>query len=146
LAACDSVIAEEGTQFCLSEVKIGLIPATIYPYVLHRMGAGATTHLSLTATPFDAADAKLDGLVHQVVKPGQRAAQTQALVECIQKNSPAACRAAKSLLREIKPIHEKTRQLTSERLAAIRVSPEGQEGLNAFLEKRSASWIEKEIP
>jgi methylglutaconyl-CoA hydratase len=144
LAACDTVIAEKNTAFCLSEVKLGLIPATIYPYVLHRMGAGATTHLSLTATVFHAADAKLNGLVHEISESSELDNKTLALIEAIQKNSPLACRAAKKLIREILPIPEHLCQLTSERLAAIRISPQGQEGLRAFLEKRQPNWIEDE--
>lgn len=145
LAACDTVIAEKETLFRLSEVRLGLIPATIYPYVLHRLGAGATTHLSLTASTFHAKDAQFDGLVHQVVDAAEREEKTLKMAYCVEENSPAACRAAKALLREISPITEEVRQLTSERLAAIRVSPEGQEGLNAFLEKRLPNWIEEDL-
>jgi methylglutaconyl-CoA hydratase len=142
LAACDSVVADKETQFCLSEVKLGIIPATIYPYVLHRMGPGATTHLSLTATPFNGVDARFYGLVHEDVAADEREDATMRLVHSIQTNSPAACRAAKALLRDITPIGEEVRTLTSKRLAEIRVSPEGQEGLNAFLDKRKPNWIE----
>jgi methylglutaconyl-CoA hydratase len=144
LAACDSVVADKDTLFCLSEVKLGIIPATIYPYLLHRMGAGPTTHLSLTAIPFNGTDACLYGLVHEAVCSKDREERTQTLLKSIRKNSPAACKAAKALMREILPIDETIRNLTSKRLSEIRISTEGQEGLSAFLEKRSPSWIEKE--
>lgn len=144
LAACDSVVAEADTSFSLSEVKIGLIPATIYPYLLHKMGYGATTHLSLTATRFNAKDAKFNSLIHCIVSTEERKKVTRDLATQIEKNSPAACRAAKSLLRELKPIEEIMRELTSDRLAAIRVTNEAQEGLSAFLEKRKPNWIDEQ--
>lgn len=142
LAACDSVVADQDTQFCLSEVKLGIIPATIYPYVLHRMGAGAAMHLSLTAIVFNGVDARFYGLVQENVTADERQTTAMRLAQNIQKNSPAACRAAKALMREIIPISLEVRTLTSKRLAEIRVSAEGQEGLNAFLQKRSPNWIE----
>lgn len=140
LAACDSVFSSDNSEFCLSEVKIGLIPATIFPYVIRKIGASKAGHYSLSATPFNADEARRNGLVNEVFgtdlldKSEQHARQ-------ICMNSPAACRRAKALLQQLHPISDNTRQVTTAALADIRRSDEGQEGLQAFLDKRKPTWI-----
>lgn len=137
LAACDTVIASEETKFCLSEVRLGLIPATIYPYLLYKMGANWVTHLSLTASPFPASEAQQYGLVHTLGEQDK----LDDVMKQLKHNSPAACRAAKKLIRNLNPIPEQHQALTSQALADIRESAEAQEGLQAFFEKRKPHWV-----
>ncbi|CAB0149781.1 2,3-dehydroadipyl-CoA hydratase [Pseudidiomarina piscicola] len=139
-ACCDIVLAEERTSFCLSEVKIGLIPAVISPYVMRAMGTRQARRYMLSAERFGADAALTMGLVHEVVDNLDQAAAD--VVELLLGNSPAAVTAAKQLIADLdqQPIDATSQRLTVERIAEIRVSAEGQEGLSAFLEKRSANW------
>ena len=139
-ACCDIALATPASSFCLSEVKIGLIPAVISPYVMRAMGTRQARRYMLTAERFSAEEALRIGLVHDIAEDLQQAAQP--LIEALINNSPAAVTAAKSLAMAVvqQPLNANTRQLTIERIAEIRVSAEGQEGLSAFLEKRAPNW------
>jgi len=144
VAACDMAVAAEGVQFCLSEVKIGLIPATISPYVIRAMGARAAHRWFLTAERFSAAEAHRIGFVHEVVLPGELDARVQALTASLVAAGPHAVRACKHLLHEItgREITPSLVERTVEGIADIRASDEGKEGVRAFLEKRKPSWLE----
>jgi methylglutaconyl-CoA hydratase len=139
-ACCDIVVAEAQASFCLSEVKIGLIPAVISPYVMRAIGSRQARRYMLTAERFNAYTAKHLGLVHEIVDDLDTAVTEFASTLCA--NSPAAVRAAKQLIADLdqQPLDDQAQRLTIERIAAIRVSAEGQEGLSAFLEKRSPNW------
>jgi methylglutaconyl-CoA hydratase len=143
VAACDIVVAGEGVNFCLSEVKLGLIPATISPYVIKAMGDQAARRYFLTAERFDAQEARRLGLAHEVVPAGQLDAAVAAIVNALVANSPNAVREAKKLVRDIAglPIDDVLLADTAGRIAAIRASAEGREGVAAFLEKRKPSWL-----
>ncbi len=143
-ACCDMVIATETSSFCLSEVKIGLIPAVISPYVVEAIGERQARRYFLTAEAFGSRQAQAFGLVHEVVQsPEQFDDALNALVDRLLNNSPQAVTAAKALIFAVsqKPIDSAVINDTAERIAAIRVSDEGQEGLNAFLTKRKPGWI-----
>lgn len=143
VSCCDIAIASSAASFCLSEVKLGLIPATISPYVIRAMGERAARRYSMSAERFDATTALQLGLVSQVVEADALSATVTALCETLCANGPQAVRAAKQLVADIagQPIDETMLADTSRRIAAIRVSPEGQEGLGAFLNKRPPAWI-----
>lgn len=140
-AVCDIVVAEEQTVFGFTEVKVGILPAMISPYVLAKIGASATRELFLTGMRFDAARAREIGLVHAVVAADALDAKVDEYVQEVLSAAPEAIATAKELLRTVwgRPAHDVI-GLTAETLAARRVSPEGQEGLKAFLEKRRAKW------
>lgn len=139
-ACCDVAIAHRTASFCLSEVKIGLIPAVISPYVMRAMGTRQARRYMLTAERFTAAVALETGLVHSIVDDLDSG--LQAFLVAFKDNSPAAVTAAKRLALDIdqQPLNDATRRIAIERIAAIRVSAEGQEGLQAFLEKRTPAW------
>lgn len=143
VSCCDMAIAAGRASFCLSEVKIGLIPATISPYVVAAMGQRAARRYFTTAERFSAEEAARLGLVTDVVDAEQLDGRIQELIDSLLNNSPAAVRAAKQLVFDVasKEISTELINETCEGIAAIRVSPEGQEGLTAFLEKRSAAWL-----
>ncbi|RVT45221.1 enoyl-CoA hydratase/isomerase family protein [Rheinheimera sediminis] len=146
VSCCDIAIAEQGASFCLSEVKIGLIPAVISPYVMRAIGERASRRYFLTAERFDASTALNLGLVHQLVDAGGLSGAAEHFVGTLLNNSPAALRSAKELMAVVnnQPINQQLIDSTSERIASIRVSVEGQEGLTAFLQKRTPAWIRSE--
>jgi methylglutaconyl-CoA hydratase len=143
VSCCDIAIASSKASFCLSEVKIGLIPATISPYVVAAIGSRAARRLFITAERFNAERAFALNLVSEVCDPEQLDARLSELSEIILANSPAAVSAAKQLVLDISgaSIDDDLIEDTSKRIAAIRTSKEGQEGLTAFLDKRPPSWI-----
>jgi len=143
VAACDIVVVADGVNFCLSEVKLGLIPATISPYVIKAMGDQAARRYFLSAERFDAREAHRLGLAHEVVAAGQLDAKVGEIVKALTGNSPNAVREAKALVRDIAglPIDDVLLADTAGRIAAIRASDEGREGVAAFLEKRKPSWL-----
>ena len=143
VAACDIVVASETAGFCLSEVKLGLIPATISPYVIKAMGEQAARRYFLTAERFDAAEAQRIGVAHAVVAPEALEATVAGIVKALVNNSPHAVRQAKTLVREIvgQPVDDALLLDTAGRIAAIRASTEGREGVASFLEKRKPTWI-----
>jgi methylglutaconyl-CoA hydratase len=141
-AACDIVVAVEGVQFCLSEAKLGLLPATIAPYVVRALGEQAARRFFVTAERFDAARAQALGLVHEVVPADALDAQVDALVAALVANGPAAVRACKRLVQDVagRPIDDALRADTARRIADVRAGAEGREGVQAFLNKRDPSW------
>jgi methylglutaconyl-CoA hydratase len=143
VAACDIVVVAEGVNFCLSEVKLGLIPATISPYVIKAMGDQAARRYFLTAERFDAMEARRLGLAHEVVAAEALDATVAAITAALVNNSPNAVREAKKLVRDIAglPIDDPLLADTAGRIAAIRASGEGKEGVAAFLEKRKPAWL-----
>jgi methylglutaconyl-CoA hydratase len=143
VAACDIVVAAEGVNFCLSEVKLGLIPATISPYVIKAMGDQASRRYFLTAERFDAREAHRLGLAHEVVPAEQLDAKVAEIVKALVNNSPNAVREAKKLVRDVAglPVDDVLLADTAGRIASIRASNEGKEGVASFLEKRKPSWL-----
>lgn len=142
-ACCDIVIATESSLFCLSEVKIGLIPAVISPYVVRAIGERQARRYFLTAEPFSALQAATFGLVHEIVATPELFHESYSkIIGHLQQNSPKAIHAAKELIASVsqQTIDDVLIQDTVMRIADIRVSDEGQEGLSAFLQKRSPSW------
>jgi methylglutaconyl-CoA hydratase len=143
VAACDMAVSVDTAQYCLSEVKLGLIPATISPYVIRAMGARASHRYFLTAERFGAAEALRVGLVHEVVKAEGLDAKVAELTQALVQAGPEAVKACKKLLHDVAG-HEITAGLvrrTVEGIADIRVSDEGQEGVQAFLGKRKPNWL-----
>lgn len=145
VSCCDMAVAAPRASFCLSEVKIGLIPATISPYVVAAIGNRASRRYFTTAERFGAETAKHLGLVSEVVEPEELDSAIDKLVDSLLTNSPAAVTAAKQLVFDVaeREVTDNLINDTCERIAAIRVSPEGQEGLSAFLQKRTANWIQE---
>ena len=143
VAACDMAVAVDTAGFCLSEVKLGLIPATISPYVIRTMGARAAHRYFLTAERFSAAEALRIGFVHQVVGAEQLDAQVDELLKALTAASPNAVRACKTLVRDVggREIDAALIAATVEGIADIRASSEGREGVQSFLQKRKPSWL-----
>ena len=143
VAACDMAVAAEGAGFCLSEVKIGLIPATISPYVIRAMGARAAHRYFLTGERFDAAEALRIGFVHRVVAADELDNAVAGLRKHLVSAGPAAARACKRLVIEgaAREINEQLIAATVESIADIRASAEGKEGVQAFLQKRKPAWL-----
>jgi methylglutaconyl-CoA hydratase len=143
-AACDIVVASEAANFCLSEAKLGLIPATIAPYVIKAMGEQAARRYFITAERFSALEAHRIGFVHEAVVPEALDATVAAIVKALAANSPHAVGEAKKLVREVvgQPVDEALLADTANRIAAIRASDQGREGVASFLEKRKPSWLE----
>ena len=140
IACCDIAIAAENAKFCLSEVKLGLIPAVISPYVIKAIGERQARRYFLTAEVFDATTAQQLGLIHQTASDLDDA--TQQLIDTLLNNGPHALVKAKALINSVAntPITDELIAFTAEQIATIRVSPEGQEGLAAFFEKRAPNW------
>jgi len=144
VACCDIAIASPAASFCLSEVKLGLIPAVISPYVIEAIGARAARRFMLTAEHFDAEQACRLGLVHEVVEAQDLDAKLDSIVESLLAAGPAAQSAVKELIRMVsnKPIDDELIRDCAQRIARIRASGEAREGLSAFLEKRKPNWPE----
>lgn len=142
VAACDIALASQAASFCLSEVRLGLIPSVISPYVVEAIGARAARRYFLTAERFDAATARALGLVHEVDPPERLDHRLDEVVAGLLANGPAAMAASKSLIRRVGrgPVDEAMVEDTAVRIADIRASDEGREGVRAFLEKRDPSW------
>jgi methylglutaconyl-CoA hydratase len=143
VAACDVVVAVYEANFCLSEVKLGLIPATISPYVIKAMGENAARRYFLTAERFPAREAHRIGFVHEVVTADDLDESVAAIVKALVTNSPNAVQQAKVLVRDIagKPVDDALLADSARRIAQIRASQEGREGVASFLEKRKPSWL-----
>ena len=144
VAACDIAVAANGACFCLSEVKLGLIPATISPYVIKAMGENAARRYFLTAEKFTAQEAHRIGFVHDIVAADALDEHVDAIVKALVTSSPNAVREAKVLVRDIpgKAVDAALVVDTAERIANIRASDEGREGVASFLEKRKPSWLD----
>ncbi|MBU3069343.1 enoyl-CoA hydratase/isomerase family protein [Aestuariicella sp. G3-2] len=144
VSCCDMAVASPRASFCLSEVKIGLIPATISPYVIAAIGQRASRRYFTTAERFSADTAQQLGLVSDVVEAEALDNTIEQLISQLLANSPAAVKAAKQLVFDVadRVIDTQLIEETCTRIADIRVSEEGQEGLGAFLDKRQPAWIQ----
>ena len=144
IAACDIAVATYDALFALTEVKLGIIPAIISPYVLAAIGERYSRRYMLTAERFSAAEAYRIGLLHEIA-PGveQLDEAIGKILDSLLKNGPRAQAECKELIRTLSgaAINDEIREETVQRIARARASPEGKEGLNAFLEKRKPSWI-----
>lgn len=143
VSCCDMAVATRGATFALSEVKIGLVPATISPYVIRSIGERAARRYFLTAERFDAHRALQLGLISEIADEEALDGEVEQLVAAILGNGPQAVRAAKDLIVNVagEEISAELVEDTCARIAHIRVSHEGQEGLSAFLEKRKPNWL-----
>ena len=143
-ACCDVVVASEKARFCLSEVKIGLSPAVISPYVQRALGERQMRRFALTAEVMDAPTALELGLAHQVVEHDALDSAVDAMLATLLAGSPQAQRATKALMATVAQATDAdaTREHTCQVIARLRVSPEGQEGLASFLDKRRPNWAE----
>ncbi|MCY7355024.1 MAG: enoyl-CoA hydratase/isomerase family protein [Lysobacter sp.] len=146
VACCDIAIAATGAKFGLTEAKLGLLPAVISPYVVAAIGARQARRWFATAEMFDAATALRLGLVHEVVVAEQLDSAVQRQIDLLLKAGPIAAGSAKALVRSVAASADRDAQDTDNAalIARLRVSAEGQEGLAAFLDKRSPNWITQE--
>lgn len=143
VAACDMAVSVRTATYCLSEVKLGLIPATISPYVIRAMGARAAHRYFLTAERFSAQEAHRIGFVHELVDADALEAKVNELAQALVSASPAAVRACKKLVQDVaqREIDAALIASTVEGIADIRASDEGREGVASFLQKRKPSWL-----
>jgi methylglutaconyl-CoA hydratase len=143
VAACDIAVASITAEFCLTETKLGLIPATIAPYVMRAMGANQARRYFLTAEKFDAGEAYRIGLVHNIAPPEALDGAINELLGALMLTSAEAVTEAKRLVRDLafRPIDDALVADTAERIAAIRQSVDGREGIASFLEKRKPRWV-----
>jgi len=143
VAACDMAVSVDTANYCLSEVKLGLIPATISPYVIRAMGARAAHRYFLTAERFGAAEALRIGFVHEVVSAEALDAKVGELVSALTSASPNAVRECKKLVQDVaeRDITRLLIERTVEGIADIRASDEGKEGVQSFLQKRKPAWL-----
>ena len=141
-SVCDVVIAADNAVFSLSEVRLGLIPATIGPYVVAAIGARQARRYFLTAERFTAEDARRIGLVHEVAAAADLDTAAGRVVDALLGNGPVAVAGAKTLVRDVagRAVDEAVMDDTAGRIADIRASAEGKEGVAAFLEKRKPNW------
>ena len=143
VAACDMAVSADTAHYCLSEVKIGLIPATISPYVIRAMSVRAAQRYFLTGERFSAAEALRIGLVHEVAAPEVLDARIDAILKPLLAAGPAAVRACKRLVADVagRAIDDALIAQTVQTIADIRAGAEGREGVRAFLEKRTPAWL-----
>jgi methylglutaconyl-CoA hydratase len=141
-AVCDVLVAADGMHFCLSEARLGLLPATIGPYVVRALGQQASRRYFVTAERFGAAEAHRLGFVHELAHPETIDATVDAIVQTLVANGPAAVKASKQLVRDLAgaPLTPELRADTARRIADIRASDEGRDGVQSFLNKRKPSW------
>ncbi len=147
IACCDVVVATLNATFAFTEAKLGILPAVISPYVVAAIGARAARRYFLTAEPIDASDAWRLGLVHEIAKDEEDLDEKVGhFVDAMLACGPVALAESKALIRAVagRPVTSELIQDTAERIARIRSSPEGMEGVAAFLEKRRASWLPPE--
>lgn len=143
VAACDIAVVAENAHFCLSEVKLGLIPATISPYVVRAMGARAAHRYFLTAERFDAKEALRIGFVHELAPLEALDEKVGVIAQALAHAGPQAVKACKRLLHDVagREITPELVAMTVEGIASIRASHEGREGIRSFLEKSKPSWL-----
>ena len=143
VAACDIAIASLTAEFCLTETKLGLIPATIAPYVMRAIGPNHASRYFLTAEKFDSGEAYRIGLVHNIVSLEGLDGAINELLGALMQTSAQAVTEAKRLVRDLafRPIDDALVADTAERIAAIRQSVDGREGIASFLEKRKPRWV-----
>ena len=142
-AACDIAVASSKAFFATSEVKFGIIPSAISPYVVRAIGARQAYRYFQSAERIDAARARELGLVHEAVDPEQLDAKVQEIVEALLQGGPLAQAAAKDLIRAVdnQPINDNLVEETAHRIAHLRATPEAKEGIAAFLDKRQPNWF-----
>lgn len=142
-AVCDVLVASDVAAFCLSEAKLGLLPGTISPYVVRAMGEQAARRYFITAERFSAAQAHAMGFVHELCAVDALDAKVDEIVASLLVNGPMATRACKRLVQDVAgvPITAALREETARRIADIRASDEGREGVQAFLNKRKPTWL-----
>jgi len=142
-AVCDVLVAADGMQFALTEAKLGLLPATIAPYVMRAMGPQAARRYFVTAERFSAHQAHALGFVHEVDALDALDAKVDEIVAALVANGPMAVKACKQLVQDLagRPIDEALRADTARRIADIRASAEGKEGVQSFLAKRAPNWL-----
>ena len=144
VACCDIAVASHSASFALSEVKLGLVPAVISPYVVAAIGERYARRYFLSGERFDAGEAWRLGLVHDIAPDdNEMDGRLNDLVDAMLACGPVAQRESKELVRAVagRPVTSELIQDTAERIARLRASPEGREGVAAFLEKRRASWV-----
>jgi methylglutaconyl-CoA hydratase len=142
VAACDVVVASDVVNFCLSEARLGLTPATISPYVIKAMGEQAARRYFVTAERFSAQEALRIGFVHVLSSKDELDAAVNTIVDTLVMNSPNAVKQAKRLVKDVAgaALNETLIAETAQRIADIRSSEQGKEGVRSFLEKRKPSW------
>jgi methylglutaconyl-CoA hydratase len=141
-AVCDIAVASDATVFGFTETKLGIIPAVISPFVLAKIGVSQARALFLTGERFDAARAMRMGLVHEVAQADALDARIAAIVAEFRTAGPQAVAAAKALIANVRAAsYDDSLSITARAIAHQRTTPEGQEGLRAFLERRAASWV-----
>jgi methylglutaconyl-CoA hydratase len=145
IAACDIAVASSDTEFCVSEARLGLTPATISPYVLAAMGERAAHRYFLTAERFPAAEAYRIGFVQELAQPAELDATVNAILGELVQGAPGAHAATKELIRAVakRPITSELMADMAGRIAGARASEEGKEGVRAFLEKRKPAWLQQ---
>lgn len=143
VAACDIAVSVDTAQYCLSEVKLGLIPATISPYVIRAMGARAAHRYFLTAERFDASEAHRIGFIHEVVTADALDAKVAEITQALVNASPQAVKACKRLVQDVagQELSAELIARTVKGIADIRSSEEGKEGVQSFLQKRKPAWL-----
>jgi len=143
-AVCDILVAADVAGFCLSEARVGLLPGTISPYVIRALGEQASRRYFVTAERFGAVQAQALGFVHAVCLSEELDAKVDELVAAIVVNGPMAVRGCKELVQDVahRPIDASLRDMTARRIADIRASEEGREGVQAFLNKRKPAWVQ----
>lgn len=143
VAACDIAIAADTARFAFTEARLGLVPATISPYVVRKIGESHARALFLTAERFEAARAAAIGLVHQVVPAGELDSAVERVLRNLFNGGPLALAENKALIAGIRKRQgDELGRYTAGLIARLRTSPEGQEGLRSFLEKRAPTWVE----
>lgn len=141
IANCDMVLASPDTRFCFSEARLGLIPATIAPYVIRCIGFNAARRYFLSTEWFNADEAQHMRLIHRIVNKNELHDEALRIAELFLLNSPNSLRMIKQMLNELYPVTSETLLNTSSWLADVRSSAEGKEGVRAFLEKRKPNWV-----
>ena len=144
VACCDIAVASQAATFSLSEVRLGLVPAVISPYVVSAIGERAARRYFLTGERFDAGEAWRIGLVHEIAPDDDELdGKVGDIVDALLQGGPVAQREGKELIRAVaaRPVTSELIQDTAERIARLRASTEGREGVAAFLEKRRAAWV-----
>ncbi len=144
IACCDIVLGAFNTMFSFPEVKLGIVPAVISPYVIRAIGARQASRYFLTGEKFDASIAQQIGLIHQVIELDQGQSEVDRIINNILSGGPHAVQRAKELIREISGnVPEEVRRMTAKLIADMRVLDEGQEGLGAYLNKTLPNWVPK---
>ena len=143
VACCDIALASQDAHFCFSEVRLGLIPSVISPYVVRAIGERTARRYFLTAEHFDAQEAYRIGLVHNVETEGNLKERLNTFTDSLIAGGPCALTRTKELVDEIAtvPLDDALVQKTAEWITQVRESPEAKEGISAFMEKRTSSWL-----